>query len=596
MSLNTKSGTLGFYDGHNASCSFVKNGKIVVSIEEERLSGIKLHDGRNRKHGFPHRCVKYVLNLIPKNQINQISLALEKPEQLSEVSWKFWVKKISDPKNIKMLDYILTSDQKTLKKYKIDYPELLNISYISQLRRIKKIKKYFFKLGFKNIPIKFVSHHLSHHASVLFTNEEKRGIIFSLDGRGDALSGLISTFSDKKITIIDEISSLDSIGHFYSAVTAALKFQPVKHEGKITGLAAYGKINKKLLNEFNKIIYLDRNSKLPISKLCTLTSYGPYPFANFKVMVNEIKKKINKYSRENVAATAQKHLENLVSEMVFLYLKKYKKNNVYLAGGVFSNVKLNQRIAEKISKLNYPKLKLVVHPGMSDCGLSVGCSLYSDNYKKRIKPNNYYLGSNFNKNEIRDALINNKLKFYKPKFLENEVAQIINAGKIIALCRGRMEYGPRALGNRSIIYHTADVSVNKWLNKKLSRTEFMPFAPVSISDDVNKYYNLPKNIDIGECLKYMTITVNCTKKLKNESPAVVHIDNTARPQIIDKKQNLFFFNLLKIYKKISGKGSILNTSFNLHDKPIVDSPKKAIKAFKIAKLDFLVIDEFIAHK
>ena len=393
-----------------------------------------------------------------------------------------------------------------------------------------------------------------------------------------------------KIKPIHEISSFNSIGHFYSAITVSLGFKAVRHEGKITGLAAFGNPNKKLLKKYKKLIWFNSKKGSIYSSLFTGTAYGPYPWANFKVYIDKIKIVGSPYSREDVAATAQFHLERVVREFVSYWVKKTGIKEVQLSGGVFANVKLNQKIA------NIKTIKsLIVHPGMSDCGISLGAALYVNAKKPKINQKNYYLGPHKSK-DIDEMILKYRIKAYKPKNISQIVATKLAEKKIVARYSSSSEYGPRALGNRSILFHAGDPKVNKFLNKKLSRTEFMPFAPVTIIDDIEKSYVIPKNTDISESMKYMTITVNCTKYMKKYCPAVVHIDGTARPQIISNDQNSAYYKVLKNYKKITGIGTLINTSFNIHEEPIVETPKDAIRAFILSDLDFLILGDYFIDK
>lgn len=583
--------TLGIYDGHNSSCTLTKGSDILFSIEEERLSRIKGHDGRIDKHGPPIKSLKLILKSFNKiSKISKIALALQDPESLRKTSMIHWAKAIQDTRDTTILDFYTNINKSSQKKFELDEKKYLDLSFSTQQKRILKLMKIIKKFGLLKCDIEYVPHHIAHHASNWFTTNKKIALAISLDGRGDALSGLVSICKKNKIKPIHEISSFNSIGHFYSAITVSLGFKAVRHEGKITGLAAFGNPNKKLLKKYKKLIWFNSKKGSIYSSLFTGTAYGPYPWANFKVYIDKIKIVGSPYSREDVAATAQFHLERVVREFVSYWVKKTGIKEVQLSGGVFANVKLNQKIA------NIKTIKsLIVHPGMSDCGISLGAALYVNAKKPKINQKNYYLGPHKSK-DIDEMILKYRIKAYKPKNISQIVATKLAEKKIVARYSGSSEYGPRALGNRSILFHAGDPKVNKFLNKKLSRTEFMPFAPVTIIDDIEKSYVIPKNTDISESMKYMTITVNCTKYMKKYCPAVVHIDGTARPQIISKDQNSAYYKVLKNYKKITGIGTLINTSFNIHEEPIVETPKDAIRAFILSDLDFLILGDYFIDK
>ena len=353
-------------------------------------------------------------------------------------------------------------------------------------------------------------------------------------------------------------------------ITELLGFRSLRHEGKVLGLSCYGnytntiKYMKKLMHYngnggFNKI-----NHMIPLSK-----NKGIY-------------KKISKFKREDVAAGLQKNLETEFIKFVKYWMEKTGQKNICLSGGIFANVKLNQSINE-ISD------KIYIFPHMGDGGLAVGavCAYL----KKSQKVDNLYLGNNYNDEYVKYILDEHKINYTKPNNLAKFIAQLLSRNKVVALFQGRMEFGPRALGNRSILYRPNDPDVNDWLNKKLKRTEFMPFAPVVLNEDAKKCF---KDIDINcQPAKNMIITYECTDWMKKKCSGVVHIDGSARPQLIDKKTNPLYYNIVKEFKKITGLPCIINTSFNMHEEPIVCSPNDALRAFIDSKLDYLVINKFL---
>ena len=347
----------------------------------------------------------------------------------------------------------------------------------------------------------------------------------------------------------------------------------------LLGLAAFG--NKmKAYKEIAKMISFDKKNN------CFKGNYekGLYIASFENKNLNFL---LKKYSKKDIAAATQKRLEDVVLDFIKYNIKK--KTKLALAGGVFANVKLNQKISE-LNKIE----KIFVFPNMGDGGLSVGTAALSFYKKKKYLPrkiDNMYLGPKFSNKEILNQIKKYKLKALKIKNPSKFIANEISEGKVVGIFQGRMEFGPRSLGNRSIIVQAKDVSVNDWLNKKLKRTEFMPFAPITLIENKDEYY---KDIQKKElCMKFMTITVDCKKKALAKFPAAVHIDNTARPQLIDKKYNSLLYDLILNYKKITNSGTLINTSFNMHEEPIVCSPKDALRAFKLGNLDYLFIGNYI---
>ena len=207
---------------------------------------------------------------------------------------------------------------------------------------------------------------------------------------------------------------------------------------------------------------------------------------------------------------------------------------------------------------------------------------------------NVYFGPDYSDDEIANELASAGLEARQPGNLAKEIAELVHAGKVVARFNGRMEYGPRALGNRSILYHAREPEVNQWLNKRLGRTEFMPFAPVTLFEERHSCY---LNINGAEhAAEFMTITFDCTKQMKEDCPAAVHVDGTARPQLIRREVNPGYYDIVKEYQKLSGIPSLINTSFNMHEEPIVSSPFDAIRAFLQGNLDYLAIGSFLVEQ
>ncbi|NIR51225.1 hypothetical protein GWN42_10715 [candidate division KSB1 bacterium] len=298
---------------------------------------------------------------------------------------------------------------------------------------------------------------------------------------------------------------------------------------------------------------------------------------------------LDDYPREDVAAVFQRRLEEVFVQLTKNAHEKYKIENLVLAGGTFSNVKLNQRLSE------IPGIKRVyIFPNMTDGGISVGAALHYDittNGSFGSSVRDVYFGPEFSNEEIEAALKKAGLKYEYVENIEATIADLLVENKVVARFHGKMEYGPRALGNRSILYAATDLTVNDWLNKRLGRTEFMPFAPVTLAEYADKCY---ENLNGNEFpAKFMTITFDCTDYMKEVSPATVHVDGTARPQLIDEETNPSYYKILKEYHKRTGIPSIVNTSFNMHEEPIVCTPDDAVRSFQQGHLEYLAIGKFL---
>ena len=204
-----------------------------------------------------------------------------------------------------------------------------------------------------------------------------------------------------------------------------------------------------------------------------------------------------------------------------------------------------------------------------------------------------YLGPEFSSAQITEALNRAQLPFTQYRPIEPKVAALLAAGKVVARFDGRMEYGPRALGHRSILYHAKEPAVNQWLNQRLGRTEFMPFAPATLYEHRASCYNNIEGADYAA--QFMTLTFDCTDQMKRDCPAAVHVDGTARPQLVTADSSPGFHRILTEYYKLTGVPSVINTSFNMHEEPIVCSPDDAIRAFLQGNLDYLAIGEFLVE-
>jgi carbamoyltransferase len=284
-------------------------------------------------------------------------------------------------------------------------------------------------------------------------------------------------------------------------------------------------------------------------------------------------------------------LELVATAYVSYYMRKTGIRRLVLSGGVVANVKLNQRLKE------IPGVEgIFVHPNMGDGGCGTGAALLEFYGAGRPAPaiEDVYWGPSFTQDQIKEALSRAQLPFDEYSPIEPKIAQLIAAGKVVARFNGRMEYGPRALGNRSILYHAKEPEVNQWLNQRLGRTEFMPFAPATLDEHRDECY---RNVSGAEfAAQFMTVTFDCTERMRTDSPAAVHVDGTARPQLVTATSNPSFHRIISEYYRLSGIPSVINTSFNMHEEPIVCTPDDAIRAFLQGNLDYLAIgDCLVAH-
>jgi len=421
--------------------------------------------------------------------------------------------------------------------------------------------------------LKRVEHHLAHAGNAYFKSGYDEALIVTLDGYGSGLSGSVSTGRGGKIDRIHNQEYPHSLGTFYESVTSALGFKPSRHEGKIVGLAAYG--DPSVLGDLLRRRFVQNNGGFRIVETNNLF------FA--RLLANE-------FPKIDVAAAYQHVLEEVASAYVSQYVRKTGLRNLVLSGGVVANVKLNQRLRE------LPGVEgIFIHPNMGDGGCGTGAALleFADSPEVFSRLTDVYLGPSFTADEIAAALRLAQLPFTVYRPIEPKIAMLIAGGKVVARFDGRMEYGPRALGHRSILYHAKEPAVNQWLNQRLGRTEFMPFAPATLHEHRHACY---QHVDGAEyAAQFMTLTFDCTDAMKRDCPAAVHVDGTARPQLVSREGSPGFHAILSEYYTLTGIPSVINTSFNMHEEPIVCTPDDAIRAFLQGNLDYLAMGDCLVE-
>jgi carbamoyltransferase len=269
------------------------------------------------------------------------------------------------------------------------------------------------------------------------------------------------------------------------------------------------------------------------------------------------------------------------------YVERHGTSRIAMAGGVMANVKFNQRIAQ------LPGVEDVwVFPAMADAGTAFGaalCHVPPRPGQPRIE--DVYLGPDYTHSEMAAALREAQLSPLPVDDLSASIAHLLTTGACVARFDGRMEFGPRALGNRSILVRATDPGTNDSLNQRLRRTEFMPFAPATLYEHAEACY---LGIERGRsCAEFMTMTFDCTDKMRRESPAAVHVDGTARPQLVRKDKQPGYYGINEQYHRLTGIPTVINTSFNMHEEPIVCSPSDAVRAFLDGDLEFLALGPFL---
>jgi carbamoyltransferase len=600
---------LGINFCHDASVTLIKNGRLLGAIEEEKVSRIK------QDFGWPRLAVdRFLIEYgIQKNEVDIVAFGSCFNESMQPGEIKYYFSKSTTNRYVDIGNRILAYSR--LKSSAID---------------VQKNEKLFGKLlqkeGFANSKVEFYNHHLCHAASAYYASPIDIDLVITCDGQGDGDSFNFYQINDKGIELIKALDHTVSLGQFYGAITQLLDFKPTRHEGKITGLAAYGKHTDLVDKFYNLWFYENENlrrypygktdqefmrlgldKELPFKTKINIKvsqdNIGNLYHRNYYILLQWLKETTKKHNKQDIAFACQNVTEQIVKEQVKMVISQYfgsRKVNIALAGGVFSNVRVNQELYELEAVNN-----IFVQPAMGDSGIGMGAAFLSAISKHSFNPrerafsfSHTYLGPNYD-NEIEQflykATANPQLvvtKMDKPALF---VAQKLASNCIVGFWEGRMEWGPRALGARTIMLNTFDRSVNDSLNMRLNRTEFMPFAPVVLDYKARTYFpNYQSHVPAAD---YMTITYNTAEQFKEQLQAVVHVDGTARPQVIRREINSYYYDIIHEFDKITGCGAIVNTSFNAHEEPIVSTPEVSLKALLTNRIDaFVIKDYFIELK
>ena len=545
-------GIQSFANSDSGACIFninTKNSKYkYVAISEERLIRKKYN------YRFPLHSIYYCMEYFGLKRLNEISFIFS-----DYIREKKWLR--SGPSyNVKEFDF---------------YKKILKFNQ-------KKIVQ--------------INHHLAHASSTYYTSNFKESAILIIDGNGSDLE--TNTFfygQNNKIIEIDKYKAR-GIGILYSLITKEILNFGTGGEGKTMGLAPYGMIGKKIFDfkkaQYDQIMtdYSEYIYRLPYTDILSIEQNIPFLKFKFKYKKRPLSVDPTKYPWSRIAYDIQNETEKNIIHLANSLHKKTKSKNISLAGGVALNSVSNEKIINNTKFEN-----LHVFPACSDAGIPFGLCIWAFyNYdkikisRKKIYPiNNAYTGINYEKKDIEKTLFKFKIN-YKRCSLET-IAKLLATGNIIAFFSGGSEYGPRALGNRSILADSRNKDMRDYINKEVKHREtFRPFAPAVLEEDYKKYFKMKGKSP------FMLRVAQVKKKFKLDS--ISHVDQTARVQTVNLKQNKIFYSLLKEFKKITGIGCLLNTSFNDAGEPIVESPMDALITFLGTKIDFLYMEGFLISK
>ena len=583
---------------HDSAAVLIDKGEIIEAVQEERFTR-KKHD-----LSFPHNSIKYILkqNNLNLDNIDYI-VFYEKPFLKFE----------------RLIETYLANAPRGFLSFKKSLPIWVKEKLFQKKILLDDLKKIS-NSEIRNRKLFFSDHHLSHAASAFFPSPFKESIIITADGVGEWTTTTIAIGKENNIKIVKEIYFPHSLGLLYSAFTYYIGFKVNSGEYKLMGLAPYGSpIYKDII--FRELIDVKEDGSFRINQKyfnyasgLTMTNLK---FSNlFGIKVREAESEKLSQFHMDIAASIQEVIEEIMLKICRYAKNKYKIDNLCLAGGIALNCVANGKIYKENIFEN-----IWIQPAAGDSGGALGAALmvwYNQlNNSRNINSNDSmkgsYLGPQYTNSEIENVLSNLGAKFNK---LSNDeitsyTAKLLSEGKAIAWFQGRMEFGPRALGSRSILGDPRSPDMQKNLNLKVKfRESFRPFAPSILREDLSEWFELKADSP------YMLLTSNIKenkiikmtedeKKLfgidklnikRSSVPAITHINYSARIQTVTIEENERYYNLIKEFKKITGCPILVNTSFNVRGEPIVLSPYDAYKCFMGTELDILVIGNYLLHK
>ncbi|MFH1460403.1 MAG: carbamoyltransferase C-terminal domain-containing protein [Candidatus Omnitrophota bacterium] len=542
----------------------------ITAVNEERITRTKL------KGGFPLFSIKEVMRIrnVKSGDIKLVVVASHMtPVSILRKFNKYHEKIRNKNSQFSFLLSLYIGYQVFAKKIK--FMEKLE-AYFSKLIIKSKLKK----IGIK-AQLLTVEHHQAHAYGAYATSGFNKALIFTIDGLGDGVSFTVNIGEQGKVKRIFEQDAQNDITLYYSRLTEKLGFIPIQDEGKVMGLAAYSQC-------YTENAKNSENSKYLKPGILLRTEAGSFRKRNYLFSLfrdRDYYGQIKSNRNVETAAAFQEHLEKKITEVVNHWIKKTGIKDIVLSGGFFANIKVNQKICQ-LDTVN----DVYIFPHMGDGGLALG-AVYVVKKIKPFKIKNIFWGNDFNQDEIKLVLEENKVNYQFFNNIEEQIAKFLSQGAIVARFNGPMEFGPRALGNRSIIAQATDKSIQLFLNQKLARDAFMPFAPAILATDREKCCLMPHKA--GYTALFMNMGFNATEYLKKTCPAVVHEDGSIRPQFVTEQSNASFYKILDAYKRITQIPVLLNTSFNVHEEPIVCTPLDALKSFKKVSLDYLAIGNFL---
>lgn len=555
------------YIFHDTSACIVSNGKLVFAVEEERLTRDK------HTHKFPEHAIRACLeelNTTPED-IDHVAVSINPGRYTMRKAWH--AAKLPSGKGT-FFDY-----------------EFLRIR-----RRTNALKRWYNRLwrGRRRRPqLHFVDHHLAHIGGSYFVSPYEKAALLSIDGWGEWSTAWLGYAEGLRLSQLSESLFPHSLGCFYSAATEYCGFKPNYDEGKTMGLAPTGD-PERFLPIVEQMVRIDEDGRIQVDLdyFCYRDAGGRFFGRKFEEVFGQARREGEQIAthHQDVAAAFQKVLETRVLEMCRVLERRTDADRLVIAGGVALNSVMNGRIIRETRFQD-----LYVMPGAGDNGTCIGAAYQVFNGilgdRRRVVHDDPYLGSSYSDPSIRATLEECKLRYRRLDDVAAETARLLQDGKIIGWFQGRMEFGPRSLGNRSILANPTIPGMKDKVNAEVKHREaFRPFAPSVPSESKTEYF------DIMVDTPFMLKVCDVWPEKRAAIPAVTHVDGTARLQTVHRESNPLFHSLLTEFGRLTGVPVLLNTSFNVMGEPIIESPIQAIQCAFSTGLDALVMGSYLVEK
>lgn len=567
---------LAIHEGHHATASYLEDGKVICLISEERFTNIK------NQSGFPKNSVEWILKSqnLKWEDIDQVVfpqlIALMEFERGKESSFARSIYKFLS----KILPARLVGSTNFLRMY---------FRFVAEPHCRRHLAQYATQYGFDVKQVKQVEHHTAHAYAAIYASGyqsmDDEFLVFTSDASGDGLSSTVGVWKrEGGYRRIHESSAFDSLGYLYMAATRFLGMRINEHEYKIMGMAPYvdDEYAKGCFDKFLTYVNFDEKT----GGFRNLRSFG-------LSQVDDFKKDFYLERFDNICAGLQKHFEFMMLKWVQHWAKRTGIRRVVFGGGSFMNVKANMLVA-KLDCFDH----IFFCPSSGDESLALGAAYFAaerggEDHIQGLST--LYLGNTFGEDEVRAALDLNAdlVEFEKVDDIERRTAELLAEGKIIGRFSGAAEWGARALGNRSILCRADDLRIVNRLNKSIKMRDFwMPFASSILEEDAHTYFENPKGLDSS----FMIVTFETLDKAQDDIIAGLHpFDFTCRPQTVSREVATSYHRILSEFKKLTGRGGVLNTSFNLHGFPIVGTPEQAIATLLNSELDCIVLENYLVR-